>query len=37
MADAYLANVKFLVVEDNKFMQTVVRRVLRASSESDVQ
>jgi two-component system, chemotaxis family, chemotaxis protein CheY len=36
MADAYLANVKFLVVEDNKFMATVVRRVLNSLGTKEV-
>lgn len=36
MAEAYLTNVKFLVVEDNKFMQTVVRRVLGSLGARDV-
>ncbi len=36
MAEAYLTNVKFLVVEDNKFMQTVVRRVLNSLGSKDV-
>lgn len=36
MADAYLTNVKFLIVEDNKFMQTVVRRVLSSLGAKDV-
>lgn len=37
MSDAYLSNVKFLVVEDNKFMQTVVRRVLGSLGAAEVQ
>ncbi|NQU59373.1 MAG: response regulator [Rhodospirillales bacterium] len=36
MADAYLTHVKFLIVEDNKFMQTVVRRVLSSLGAKDV-
>ncbi len=36
MADDYLSNIKFLIVEDNKFMQTVVRRVLSALGVRDV-
>jgi len=36
MADSYLANIKFLVVEDNGFMQTVVRRVLSALGAGEV-
>jgi len=37
MADAYLTHVKFLIVEDNKFMQTVVRRVLSTLGAEDIQ
>ncbi|MBC8268954.1 MAG: response regulator [Rhodospirillaceae bacterium] len=36
MAEPYLANVKFLVVEDNKFMQTVIRRVLNSLGTKEV-
>lgn len=36
MAEGYLANVKFLIVEDNSFMQTVVRRVLSALGAKEV-
>ncbi len=36
MAEGYLSNVKFLIVEDNKFMQTVVRRVLSALGAREV-
>lgn len=36
MAEGYLHNVKFLIVEDNKFMQTVVRRVLSALGVREV-
>lgn len=36
MAEGYLANIKFLVVEDNSFMQTVIRRVLAALGAREV-
>ncbi len=36
MAEGYLTNIKFLIVEDNKFMQTVIRRVLAALGAKDV-
>jgi two-component system, chemotaxis family, chemotaxis protein CheY len=36
MAEEYLSNIKFLIVEDNKFMQTVVRRILAALGSRDV-
>lgn len=36
MAEGYLTNVKFLVVEDNSFMQTVIRRVLSALGAQEV-
>jgi len=36
MSEGYLANIKFLIVEDNKFMQTVVRRVLSALNAGEV-
>ena len=36
MVDAYLSNVKFLVVEDNQFMQSVIRRVLSSLGARDI-
>jgi two-component system, chemotaxis family, chemotaxis protein CheY len=36
MTEGYLSEVKFLIVEDNKFMQTVVRRVLAALGVREV-
>ncbi len=35
MANAYLSNIKFLVVEDNQFMQSVIRRVLGSLGARD--
>ena len=36
MDDSYLANVKFLIVEDNHFMRSVIRRVLGALNVKEI-
>ena len=36
MTEGYLANIKFLIVEDNSFMQTLIRRVLAALGAREV-
>lgn len=37
MAEKYLENVRFLVVDDNMFMRTTVRLVLKAMGSRDIQ